>query len=60
MRDLEAELKELGAIGSGEALPEQLIPGSLHEALDAYEESVRRHNVRPGSTDLAVTAGEKT
>ena len=53
MRDLEAELKELGAIGSGESLPEQLIPGSLHEALDRYEESIRSHNVRPGSTDLA-------
>jgi len=53
MRDLEAELKELGAIGSRESLPEELIPGSLHEALDQYEGCVRRHNVRPGSTDLA-------
>ena len=34
IRELEAELRELGALGSKESLPEELIPGSLHEALD--------------------------
>ncbi|AMV40224.1 helix-turn-helix domain-containing protein [Planctomyces sp. SH-PL62] len=52
IRELEAELRELGALGSKESLPEELIPGSLHEALDDYEASIAAHNVRPGTSDL--------
>lgn len=52
IRELEAELRELGALGSKESLPEELIPGSLHEALDDYEASIAGHNLRPGSSDL--------
>lgn len=52
IRELEAELRELGALGSKESLPEELMPGSLHEAFDDYEASIAGHNVRPGSSDL--------
>lgn len=52
LRELEAEMRDIGAIGPAELLPEQLIPGSLHEGLDEYEKSARRHNLRPGSTEL--------
>jgi hypothetical protein len=52
IRELEAELRELGALGSKESLPEELIPGSLHEAFDDYEASIAGHNVRPGTSDL--------
>jgi hypothetical protein len=53
LRELEAEMSELGALTSKHSLPEELIPGSLHEALDEYAKTVHTHNVRPGSTDLA-------
>ena len=52
IRELETELRELGALGSKESLPEELIAGSLHEALDDYEASIAGHNVRPGSSEL--------
>ena len=43
-------------VALGASTNEQLIPGSLHEALDRYEESIRSHNVRPGSMHLAPCA----
>lgn len=50
--DLEAELRELGAIDTKEALPSRLIPGTLYEAWDKYAESIRSHNVQPGTNLL--------
>ena len=53
LRSLEAELKELGALPPRGRLPERLIPGTLHEALDAYiEDNVRTENVVPGGDRL--------
>jgi hypothetical protein len=52
IRDLERELRELGALDSKRSLPKRLIVGSFHEALDAYGETIRTLNVFPGRTDL--------
>lgn len=53
LRSLEAELKELGALPPKGRLPERLIPGTLHEALDAYiKDDVWTENVVPGGDRL--------
>lgn len=52
LETLEGEMRALGAIEAGQSLPEQLIAGTLYEALDHYSETVRSHNVFPGSGDL--------
>ena len=54
VRELEAELRELGALPSKRSLPENLIPGSLHEALDDYAaHDVPSANTRAGSGGLS-------
>jgi len=54
LRELEAEMRELGALASKRSLPENLIPGSLHEALDAYgAHDVPTANTRVGSGELS-------
>jgi hypothetical protein len=52
LQGLEQEMREAGALEAGRSLPEQLIPGTLHEALDDYSETVRSHNIFPGTSDL--------
>ncbi|HMP03150.1 MAG TPA: helix-turn-helix domain-containing protein [Gemmatales bacterium] len=42
MRQLEAELKELGALVGQKEFPDKLIVGTFHEALDAYIEMIQR------------------
>jgi len=49
---LQRELKEEGALPPKTELPREFIPGLLHEALDAYEQDIRKHNVVPGSSEL--------
>ncbi len=49
---LQGKLKQEGALPPKTELPREFIPGLLHEALDAYEEDIRRHNVVPGSSEL--------
>jgi hypothetical protein len=51
LRALEADLRQEGALPPNGALPREIIPGSLHQALEAYTEDVRRHNVAPGSRE---------
>ena len=45
-------MKDLGAIPPRQDLPDQLILGTLHEAFDAYEAEIRKHNLKPGAPDL--------
>ena len=52
LRGLEGELRDLGVLPTGRTLPEKLISGSLHAALDDYESDIRRHSLKPGSSDL--------
>lgn len=53
LESLGKDLQELGALAPKQALPEKLVPGNFHEALDAYAENdVRSHNVWPGTDEL--------
>ncbi|HET6574124.1 MAG TPA: hypothetical protein VFG68_11010 [Fimbriiglobus sp.] len=56
MRRLEADLREWGALPSKRSLPEKLISGTFHEALDAYAEDIRTTAKRPG-TDVLTPYG---
>lgn len=50
---LQDRLGELGALAPKSKLPDKLITGKLHEALDAYaDDDVKSHNVWPGSDRL--------
>jgi hypothetical protein len=51
LRALESELRQEGALPPKGELPREIIPGSLHEALDAYTHEIRRHNVAPGTNE---------
>ena len=48
MRRLEVELRDWGALPSKRSLPDKLISGMFHEALDAYAEDIRTTAKRPG------------
>jgi hypothetical protein len=52
LRALEAEMRELGALTSKQSLPEELIPGTLHEAFDEYVTHVPTENSRTSSQEL--------
>ncbi len=52
LRELEAELRELGALVGQSGVPDRLVTGTLHEALDAYAESVRRDGAKLPSGEL--------
>ncbi|MBX3437202.1 MAG: hypothetical protein KF861_06915 [Planctomycetaceae bacterium] len=53
LESLGKDLRELGALAPKQALPEKMVYGKFHEALDAYAENdVRSHNVWPGTDDL--------
>jgi len=52
LRALEGELLQEGALPPKSELPRQIIPGTLHEALEAYKEDVRSHNIEPGSKEM--------
>lgn len=55
LKALEDGFREYGTISPKSSLPERLISGTLHEALDAYaEHDIKRHNVRPGSDRLTL------
>jgi hypothetical protein len=55
LKNLEAKLKNLGVVTSQAPLPDRLITGTLHEALDAYaDHDVKKHNVRPGTSQLTL------
>lgn len=46
------EARGEGALPPNGDLPREIIPGTLHEALDAYTEAIRRHNIEPGSKQM--------
>ena len=48
---LESELRQEGAVPPKDQLPREIIPGTLHEALEAYTQDIRRHNVGPGTSE---------
>jgi hypothetical protein len=53
VRQLQDRLHELGALPPKHNLPDKLVSGTLHEALDAYaDHDVKSHNVWPGSDRL--------
>lgn len=55
LKRLEGDLRDLGVVTPQSPLPEQLISGRLHEALDAYaEHDVKKHNVKPGTDQLTL------
>lgn len=59
IQQLQSELHELGALAPKQRLPEQLVPGHLHEALDAFaEHDVKTRNVWPG-TDRLKQSGHR-
>ena len=52
---VEEELKTRGIISKEAVPPERLIPGTLHEALDAYaDHDIRKHNVKTGTDQLTL------
>ena len=51
LRVLEDQLRQEGALPPKGELPREIIPGTLHEALDAYTQDIRRHNVAPGTNE---------
>lgn len=47
LRQLEAELRELGALVTDKSLPDKLVVGTFYEALDAYvEQDIRRDGAK--------------
>ncbi|HJZ60006.1 MAG TPA: hypothetical protein VKE74_34000 [Gemmataceae bacterium] len=56
VKKLEVELREWGALPSKRSLPDKLISGTFHEALDAYAEDIRTTAKRP-STDVLTPYG---
>ena len=52
LKALEGELRQEGALPPKGELPREIIPGTLHEALDAYTQDIRRHNVAPGTSEM--------
>ena len=55
LKALEKGFRELGSITPKSSLPERLIPGTLHEALDAYtEHHIKKHNIKPETGQLKV------
>ncbi len=51
LKALEDELREEGALPPKGELPREIIPGTLHEALDACTQDILRHNVAPGTSE---------
>jgi Helix-turn-helix domain of resolvase len=51
LKTLEAGLRQEGALPPKGELPREIIPGTLHEALDAYTQDILGHNVAPGTTE---------
>ena len=51
LRVLEDQLRQEGALPPKGELPREIIPGTFHEALDAYTQDIRRHNVAPGTNE---------
>lgn len=56
MKKLEAELREWGALPSKRSLPDKLIAGTFHEALDTYADDILTTAKRPG-TDVLTPYG---
>ena len=53
MPEVESILKRQGVIASGHELPDEIIPGSFHQALDAFVTSdIHGQNVKPGTSQL--------
>jgi hypothetical protein len=53
VQQLQTRLQELGALTPKSKLPDRLVSGKLHEALDAYaDDDVKSHNVWPGTNRL--------
>ena len=51
LKALEDDLRQEGALPPKGELPREIIPGTLHEALDAYTHDILRHNVAPGTSE---------
>ena len=61
MRDLETDLRQLGIISTQKKLPSRLVPGTLHEAFDAYVKSdIDGVNVIPGTNILRQFGRKRT
>ena len=55
MKFIEGELKERGVISKETVLPDRVIAGDFHEALDTYaEHDIKKHNVKPGTGQLTL------
>lgn len=53
VQQLQSQLQDLGALAPKQQLPDKLVLGDLHEALDAYAEcDVKCHNIWPGTEQL--------
>ena len=52
LKSLERELRQEGALPPKGELPREIIPGTLHEALEAYKQDSRSHNIDPGSKEM--------
>ena len=52
LKALERELRQEGALPPNGELPREIIPGTLHEALEAYKEDAHSHNIEPGSKEM--------
>ena len=55
LKALEQGFRELGLISPKSSLPERLVPGTLHEALDAYaDHDIKKHNIKPETGQLTL------
>lgn len=52
LRELEQEMRQLHALTRKDQIPDRLIVGTLHEALDAYAESIQRDGERLPTGEL--------
>jgi hypothetical protein len=46
LKELEKEMRELGALVGNEEVPEKLVSGTLHEALDGYAAEIERDGAK--------------
>ena len=52
LKALEGDLRQEGALPRNGELPREIIPGTLHEALESYKEDAHSHNIEPGSKEM--------
>ena len=57
--ELIAEMKRAGALSSSDSIPEKLVEGRFHEALDAYSEEIRRDSPKVGDGVINQTGRKR-